>query len=276
MARPGGWLGVGQAWAGGVGTWVRLAAVPVRERLLWALAGLLVGFFASVVAYGLVAAIGGYEIAPEVGRGLGRATMQATLGEEPSAGRGPVPIVWLAAVQIPLWGGLIGAPLLARRAGLDWRAQLGWRMQPHDVGLGAAVGIALQFVILPVLYRPIRWLFGDLDVGEPARALLDQVDGPVDVMAVAAMTVVGASIAEEIFYRGLLQGALSDRLGPAVGIGLASVAFAASHAQLVQFPALLVVGVVNGLLVWRTGRLGPAVWSHVSFNAVTVVSLLAR
>ena len=249
--------------------------MPVRERLLWALAGFGVGFFASVVAYGLVASIGGYELVPEVGREIGRATMQATLGEEPSAGRGPIPLVWLTAVQIPLWAGLIGAPLVARRAGLDWSTQIGWRMRPEDVGLGAAVGVGLQLVAVRMLYRPIFWLFGDLDVGAPARAMLDQVGGPVDAVAVGAMTVVGASVAEEVFYRGLLQGALNDRLGPAVGIGLTSVVFAASHAQLVQFPALLLVGVVNGLLVWRTGRLGPAVWCHAAFNAVTVVSLLA-
>ncbi len=252
-----------------------MAAVPVRERLLWALAGFGAGLVASTLAVVWIISAGGYEIGSEIGRGLGRATMQATLGEEPSAGRGQVPLVWLTAAQIPLWAGLVGAPLLARRAGLDWSAQLGWRMRPSDVGVGAAVGVGLQLVVLPLLYAPIfRW-FGDLDVGAPARALMDQVGGPVDVMAVGVMTVVGAPLAEEIFYRGLLQGALRDRLGPAVGIASTSVLFAVSHFQFVQFPALLLVGAVHGVMVWRTGRLGPAVWSHVSFNAVTVVSLLA-
>ena len=249
--------------------------MPVRERLLWALAGFGAGFFASVVALGLVAAAGDYELGSQIGREVGRTTMQTTLGEEPAAGRGPIPLVWLTAVQVPLWAGLVGAPLLARRAGLDWRAQLGWRMRPSDIGIGAAIGIALQLVVLPLLYLPIFRLFGDLDVEGPARSLMDQVGGSVDVVAVAVMTVVGAPIAEEIFYRGLLQGALRDRLGPAAGIAIASVVFAASHFQLVQFPALLLVGVVHGVMVWRTGRLGPAIWSHVFFNAVTVVSLLA-
>ena len=265
--------GGGRARAEGL---VRFAAVPVRERLLWALAGFGVGFIASAVAVVMVISIGDYEFGGQLGGEVGRTTMQTALGDEPSAGRGPIPLVWLTAAQIPLWAGLVGAPLLARRAGLDWTTQLGWRMQPQDVGVGAAVGVGLQIVVLPLLYRPIFWLFGDLDVEGPARALMDQVGGSVDVMAVAAMTVVGAPVAEEIFYRGLLQGALRDRLGPAVGIALASVLFAASHAQLVQFPALLAVGAVHGLLVWRTGRLGPALWSHASFNAVTVVALLAR
>lgn len=250
--------------------------MPVRERLLWALAGFGVGFIASAMAVVMVASIGDYELGVRLGGEVGHTTMQTALGDEPSAGRGLIPLVWLTAAQIPLWAGLIGAPLLARRAGLDWRTQLGWRMRPRDIGIGAAVGIGLQLVVMRLLYAPIFWLFGDLDVEGPARALMDRVGGSVDVMAVAAMTVVGASLAEEIFYRGLLQGALRDRLGPAAGIALTSVLFAASHAQLVQFPALLAVGVAHGLLTWRTGRLGPALWSHAAFNAVTVVALLAQ
>ena len=53
------------------------------------------------------------------------------------------------------------------------------------------------------------------------------------------------------------------------------MAFGITHFQLVQLPALVLVGVVNGLLVLRTGRLGPALWSHAAFNAVTVAVLVS-
>jgi phosphatidylglycerol:prolipoprotein diacylglycerol transferase len=39
--------------------------------------------------------------------------------------------------------------------------------------------------------------------------------------------------------------------------------------------ALFVFGLVVGYLVQRTGRLGPAWWTHVGFNATTVVVLVA-
>ena len=43
--------------------------------------------------------------------------------------------------------------------------------------------------------------------------------------------------------------------------------FAAVHLQLLQFPALVLIGLVLGWLTLRTGRLGPAIWAHVAFNA---------
>ena len=140
--------------------------------------------------------------------------------------------------------------------------------------VGLAVGLVTQLVLVPLLYWPIFWIFGDLDVEEPARELSELAVGPSDVALLVVMTVVMAPISEEIFFRGLLQGALRDRLGPAWAVAIASVAFGITHFQLVQFPALVLVGAVHGLLVLRTGRIGPALWSHAGFNAITVAVLL--
>jgi membrane protease YdiL (CAAX protease family) len=58
-------------------------------------------------------------------------------------------------------------------------------------------------------------------------------------------------------------------------IGISSVVFGLSHGQLLQLPALILAGVLFGVLAHRAGRLGPAIAAHVAFNMVTVVSLLA-
>jgi membrane protease YdiL (CAAX protease family) len=55
---------------------------------------------------------------------------------------------------------------------------------------------------------------------------------------------------------------------------LSSVVFAATHFDVLSFPALVVFGAVMAVLVVRTGRLGAAVWAHVGFNATTIVLLL--
>ena len=183
-------------------------------------------------------------------------------------------MVGLVALQVPLWLGLLGTPLLARRYGLDWRSHLGWRMRAVDLPVGAIVGLALQLVVVPLLYWPIFQIFGDLDVEGPARELTALAETPLEVVLLVVMTVMMAPLTEEVFFRGLLQGALRDRLGPVWAVAIASVAFGITHFQLVQFPALVVVGVVNGLLVLRTGRLAPALWSHAAFNSVTVAVLL--
>lgn len=232
--------------------------MPASTRLKWAAAGWAGGFVASVLAVLAVVLV----------RGSGTGPGAEDLGLSLSLG-------WLVVLQAPLWFGLMGVPLLARRHGLDWRAQLGWWMRPSDALVGVGVGIVMQLALVPLLYWPILRIFDDLDVEGPARELADLAHGPFDVAALVVMTIIGAPIVEEVFFRGLLQGALRDRFGPVRAVALASVAFAVTHFQVVQFPALVLVGVVQGLLVLRTGRLGAAVWSHMSFNAVTVIVLLS-
>ena len=224
--------------------------MPASTRLKWAAAGWAAGFVGSVAAWFVAVLLVGDDVLQGVSLG------------------------WLVLLQVPLWIGLMGVPLLARRHGLHWREQLGWQMRPADIGIGLAVGVGLQLVLVPLLYWPIFRLFGDLDVEGPARDLTEMASGPFDVAALVAMTVVAAPITEEVFFRGLVQGALRDQLGAVWAVAISSAAFAVTHFQDVQIPALVLVGAVHGLLVLRTGRLGPAVWSHISFNAVTVVVLL--
>ena len=55
-------------------------------------------------------------------------------------------------------------------------------------------------------------------------------------------------------------------LGSAVWFGLI-------HLQPLQFPALVVVGLVCATARLRTGRLATAIAVHMGFNAVAIVSL---
>ncbi len=232
--------------------------MPATRRLVWAAVGWSAGLIGSVVA--VVAAVVVFGLSGDADAGEG-ASLDLTLGS-------------LVLLHVPLWAALLGTPLLARRWGLRWREQLRWEMRPSDVPIGLGAGLVMQLVLLPLLYWPILQVFEDLDVGEPARELADMAVAPLDVVALVAMTVVLAPLTEEVFFRGLVQGALHDRLGPAPAVLIASVVFAVTHFQVVQFPGLLVVGVVNGCLVLATRRLGAALWSHVGFNAVTVTVLL--
>jgi membrane protease YdiL (CAAX protease family) len=52
-----------------------------------------------------------------------------------------------------------------------------------------------------------------------------------------------------------------------------SALFAATHFQLVQFVGLFVAGLVWALLAQRSGRMGPALVSHMAFNLSTVALL---
>lgn len=250
------------------------------RRILWVVAGLLAGIFLSATISVAVIEAAGYELDVPAGIGsdVGRTVMQLATDQPLNDGR--VPLVLAAVLQIPLWIGLLGAPWLARRDGLDWRRDLGLEMRAIDIPVGFAVGVALQLVVVPLLYVPIFEIFGDQDVSEVARSLVGGADGWLEILAVFAMVVVGAPLVEEIFFRGLLHRAVAEQLGGRVrggivlAVAVSSVVFAASHFQLLQFPALVLVGVVTAGFVQATDRLGPAIWTHVGFNATTVVVLL--
>lgn len=179
----------------------------------------------------------------------------------------------LIAGMIGLWVGMLASVAWAARVHADgaFRDYVGLRFRRRDV-IGLPIGITVQIVALPLLYWPLR-VFGDLDVDGAARETTELAVGWRIPLLVFAL-VVGAPLIEEIFFRGLLQGALVQRFGVHVGVVASAVVFASIHFQLVQFPGLLVAGFTFAILAARAGRLGPAVWAHVGFNATTVVVLL--
>lgn len=180
----------------------------------------------------------------------------------------------LIAGMLGLWLGMLVAVAFAARITsrevVEATVRLSFRRR--DLFIGLPVGVVAQLVVLPLLYLPLRALF-DLDVDEAARDTTDLAVGwRVPILVVAL--VFAAPLVEEIFFRGLLQGTLVERLEKRTGVVVAAVVFAAIHFQIVQFPGLLVAGLTFGVLAARYDRLGPAVWAHVGFNAATVFVLL--
>ena len=251
---------------------------PADRRIVLALVAFVGGLFLTALVGGVVLSLGGYDLSvpATLGSDAGRAAMQVAQGVPLDDLRAPAVIV--ALLNRPLWIGLVAVPLLDRRRGLDWRRDLGWTVRPVDLPLGLAIGVTTQFALVP--FYELVWLFVDRrDVGAAAEALAATVDGPVDVVAFVAMTVIAAPVAEEIVYRGLLYRAIRDlrpwRSGVVVSVILSSLLFAMSHFQVVQFAGLFVFGAVAAVLFERTGRLATPIFAHVGFNAVTVVVLLS-
>lgn len=177
----------------------------------------------------------------------------------------------------PLWLGFIGVPVWAAATkGAGWVADFRVRLRAIDVPFGAVAGAAAQYILVPLVSLPILWLSNtDLDkLSEPAKQLGAKATSPATVVLLFLMVAVGAPIAEEIFFRGLLLRALEKRFGTAWAVAGSSVVFGATHFQVLQFPALTAAGVVFALLAVRTDRLGPAIVAHMAFNAVTVVSIV--
>ncbi len=93
-----------------------------------------------------------------------------------------------------------------------------------------------------------------------------------DILRVLAVGVLGP-IAEELIFRGLLQGLLTKtRLGPAISIVLIAAVWAAIHVDysFTVIAILFVCGLLLGVSRWRTGSLIPAMVMHVIWNLFAV------
>ncbi len=176
----------------------------------------------------------------------------------------------IVSVLVTQWAGLMAAAVFASRRWGTGRLgdDLGVRARPADLIVGVLAALFSQ-VLVWLLYLPL-----DLDVSKEARRLLGLAHGP-GLVLLGACVIVGAPIVEEVFFRGLLQGALVQRFGPSWGVAGASVAFGVSHYQPVQLLGLVAFGLVLGVLRLRTGRLGASVVAHMAFNAATFTLFVA-
>ena len=189
--------------------------------------------------------------------------------------------IWLRAVaQLPLWVGLVAVTVVISHM---WgtgrmRRDYGLRVVGTDIVLGLAIGALLQLVFVNVLYRIIK-LFVHIDSNSleaPARELTRTATGRFGVVLLVLIVAVGAPIVEELFFRGLLLRSIQAQYSDWLALVVSSLLFALVHFQAVQFPALVMVGLVLGYCAQRTGRLGLSIFVHIGFNATAVVDLLVR
>lgn len=214
------------------------------------LLGYLVAFVLSNLAVGLYAAVNDLD--------------EATFG---------VVVVGLSA----LWTGLFGTVLYVTKGLGNVRRDLALRFERTDIPLGLVIGLASQLALVWLVYLPWRLLDDTLSdrLEEPARDLTDLAAGP-RIYILGFMIVVITPVVEELFFRGLLQGALLRRFSPPAAIALSSLAFGLAHQQGLQLLGLVAFGLVLGYMAWRTGRLGLSICTHAFFNLVTVVALAAE
>ena len=175
---------------------------------------------------------------------------------------------------VGLWlGYFFGSGLISRRFGRGPSVDFDIGISAREAAICVAGGIALQTIVLPLLYWPIG-LVTDADPGRQAKLLVDMIDNPADVALLAFAVVLAAPVAEERFFRGLLLPATVASLGLPVGIVGTSLLFALVHQDPIVFPGLALLAMILAWMTATTGRVGPATVTHMAFNATTVVQLL--
>jgi len=250
-----------------------------RERAIgWdVILGWFLGQVAAVtVAGSLASAMGWNPFTPNgIGAPIGRALTEAAAGLEISDPPAPF-LSKLIAGQVPFWIVLVGLPFLVTTLrGRSIVDDFGLRMKWVDVPVGLVAGVASQLLLAPLLYLTLfRFIDTDAVDDEAVRLTLNALTSTGGPLVLVLLVAVGAPIVEEVAYRGGLQRALGSRMHPVAAIAIASLVFGVTHLQLVQLPALVLVGVVAGTLAWRFDRVGPAIFAHVGFNGVAAFSLL--
>ncbi len=112
---------------------------------------------------------------------------------------------------------------------------------------------------------------------EQVRAKLAELQLVSPVLLVVCFGVI-PGICEEWFFRGFLQGAFVRRLPSGWGVVAAAVAFGLFHVlseeqlTLVRLLPSTLMGLVLGLLCWRTGSVLPGMLLHVTHNSLLVLA----
>ncbi|HEV3029269.1 MAG TPA: type II CAAX endopeptidase family protein [Planctomycetota bacterium] len=145
-------------------------------------------------------------------------------------------------------------------------------MRGADLALGFASAVLL-YAIFAVGRTVAGWVL-PFAGGQVSAVYAIRTQAPVWAIAVALVLVIGPG--EEVFWRGLVQGALIRRLGAGWGWAAATLIYglvhvAAGNAMLVL--AALVAGAFWGAMYLWAGRIAPVVVSHVLWD-VTVFLLL--
>jgi len=173
-------------------------------------------------------------------------------------------------------GTMLAAIAWLRFRGADWPALgfPGGRLR-DDV---AIAGRALGLVVFPLLMLAAA-LNALMQYEHPIVDFLDSNHGLLAAALVVISAVVVAPLAEEFFFRRVLQGWLEKHFADEAGVAVAlsAIAFAAAHAgQGLAFLPLFPLALVLGLIAERTGSIVPSVLLHAMFNAVSVFLLLAQ
>ena len=215
--------------------------------------------------------------------GLVLSSLGATIAESAtgyhSGSSAPIPVAVTVADVLGLWVGLVAGAVIASRlhGHRDLGQDYGWGLgRWWDLPAGAAIGVACQFVLIPLLYLPFEQVNHHLshELSQPAHRDTGAAHSIGTVTVLVLFLAVGAPLVEELFFRGLLFRALLGRTPVPVAVAVSALLFGLAHFEAVQFAGLAVFGVVLALLAWRTGRLMPGIGAHAAFNLAAVLTVV--
>lgn len=172
-------------------------------------------------------------------------------------------LTWLALTLPIFWAG--------RKFEGGWKKMIGWKFA-WKIDIGIALGFAVSVRLLEYIVNTILKYFG-IDTDSLGNGGVLEAAGSKWLLILIIAASIGAPIAEELFFRGLVLKVVSQKFGQIMGVIISATLFGLSHFQgtlagtIYMFPLTAIIGVLLALLVLKTKRLGTSILSHGAFNA---------
>ncbi|MDQ1434970.1 MAG: protease family protein [Actinomycetota bacterium] len=196
-------------------------------------------------------------------------------------GAAPLTVPNLVISVAGLWTGLcLAAYAVTHRQPGGSIADLGLRAPTgNEIGFGIGIGI-VGIIAASRVAIVLRHLFPD---NGGSHLFVSRAPSYALVITVGFLACVGAPIVEELFFRGLVQTVLIRNLGTTPAIIVQAMLFGLAHFELgmtfdeaaVRCGTVMVLGLFNGWLRVRTGRLGAGMVAHATYNVIVTVITLA-
>jgi membrane protease YdiL (CAAX protease family) len=182
-------------------------------------------------------------------------------------------------------GNGIGLFIVARRRRAT-EADFGLPILPRDFG-GVGVGM-LAFIAVLSLLGPLVESLDLEDTSQVAAAAFGEIDSPLLLAAAIISICVLAPLMEEMTYRGVLHGALRNRLGGIATVLVGSAIFSVAHLSGLETEVdrfwvvagismlqIFLFALVLGWLRERDRRIGRAFFAHGAWNAINLIAILS-
>ena len=182
-----------------------------------------------------------------------------------ATGRPPDVALAVAAVGVATLGA-VGLALVVRVRSL---APLRLRLPGRRwLLVGLAAGAGMRVVTFGVA---LVWTHLTGDTTNPQQAFVDgAVGGGWTLVGLVVFGGLAVPFAEELFFRGVVYSALR-RYGPVLATLASAALFGIAHGVSVVLVVAFLLGVVNAVLVERSGSIWPAVLAHATNNTIALV-----
>jgi membrane protease YdiL (CAAX protease family) len=234
----------------------------------------------AAVIVGQIAVFAGF-----VAAGLGIGVVMGAQGADPAAiqlrvqetFQQPLPALLLTLLPFQL-GMMVVVLFAARRSQEPLKKRLGFTLPSGRTFGSFKLATMAAFTVSSALAIMIgsSLLFGEPPATPLGSALSDGSWWTVTLISVLLSVI--PALVEETLIRGYIQHRLLQRWSPSAAIGVSTVLFAVMHADSLQhIIAVLPLGVITGMLAYRTNSVKPGMLVHALHNiGVVKFGALAR